>query len=252
VEVPTKLASEPNLYLTIGMQSNSFILPYLAKGSGFINIAGGYPLGPDGANAPRVRAMAAARAPHVRVLVAGDRVYPNAAFRAPRQSDVDDLLGMFGLRVDASDCETITIQGLRPMTWRPWASPVPAQIPTGGKLKYVSHLASCHVEPDNRDRSAEMAARRRVDIVLNRLEDACPALFAPRSIQTEHVGQVWLRVYPATDLTAWITEGRVKFTSAVRDVSEVDVGSEDAWAQGPLRLECGRRNSVFFATVARP
>jgi hypothetical protein len=252
VDVPTKLANEPNLYLAIGMQSNSFILPFLAKGSGFINIAGGYPLGPDGANAPRVRAMVAGRTPHVRVLVAGDRIYPNAAFRAPRQSDVDDLLGMFGLRVDANDCETITIQGLRPTVWRPWASPVPVPAAPGGKLKYISHLASCHVEPENRDRSAEMSARRKVDIVLNRLEDACPALFAPRSIQTEHVGQVWLRVYPATDLTVWVTEGRVKFTSAVRDVSEIDVGSEDAWAQGPLRLECGRRNSVFFARVAGP
>jgi hypothetical protein len=252
VDVPAKLAMQPNLYLTIGMQSNSFILPFLAKGSGFINIAGGYPLGPDGANAPQVRTMAARNAPHLRVLVGGDRIYPNSAFLTPRQADVDDVLGIFGLRVDVTDCETITIHGLRPMVWRPWASSVPPPItPSGEKLKYISHLASCHVEVDDRDRSEEAAARRTVDLVLDRVENACPALFPPRSIQTEHIGDVWLRVYPATDLTVWIAKGRVKFTSAVRDFSEIDVGSESAWARSPLPLQCGRRNSIYFANLNR-
>ena len=53
--------------------SNSFLAPFLAKGSGFVNFSGGYVLGPDGANAARVSAMIERSAPHLRVLVGGDR-----------------------------------------------------------------------------------------------------------------------------------------------------------------------------------
>jgi hypothetical protein len=251
VEIPEKLASQPNLYLSIGMQSNSYIAPFLPKGSGLVNFAGGYALGPDGANAARVRAMVARSAAHLRVLVAGKRIYEDSALRLPRQSDVDDALRTFGLRLDISDCETITVRGLRPTVWRPLASSLAPLFPPSGKLKFTSYLASCHVVADADDESKELAARRAVDVVLNRLEDACPALFQPRRPQTEHINQVWLRFYGATDLTAWVGQGEVKFASAVRDTRDVFVGREDAWAERPLPLECGRRDGIYFAKVTK-
>jgi hypothetical protein len=251
VTTPERLANEPNLYLSIGMQSNSFIVPFLAKGSGAVNFAGGYALGPDGANASRVRAMIMRSAPHLRVLVSGDQIYEDSALRAPRQSDVDDALRTFGLRVDMSDCETITVQGVRPVVWRPLESSIPAPIAPTGKRRYTSHLASCHLVPDAGDRSQEIAARRAIDVVLDRLEDACPALFQPRRPQTEHINQVWLRVYAATDLTAWVGQGEVKFIDAVRNPHEIFVGREEAWARGPLPLECGRRHRIYFARLTQ-
>src|SRR5271167_4287769 len=253
VDVPAKLANQPNLYLSIGMQSNSFIVPFLARESGVVNAAGGYALGPDGANASHVRAMIARSTPQLRVLVSGDRIYEDSALRAPRQSDVDDALRTFGLRVDMSDCETIIVRGLRPEAWRPLGSNLPGP-PTrrAGKLLYTSYLASCRLVADTDDRSQEMAARRAVDVVLDRLEDSCPALFQPRRPQTEHINQLWSRVYLATDLTAWVGNGEVKFTSAVRSAEEFFVGREEAWAKGPLPLECGRQHGIYFARLARP
>jgi hypothetical protein len=251
VEIPGKLASQPNLYLSIGAQSNSFIVPFLARGSGFVNFAGGYALGPDGANASRVRAMIARSSPHLRVLVDGDRIYDDSALRAPRQSDVDDALRTFDLRLDMNDCETITVQGLRPTVWRPLGSSLPGPvIPTSGKLRYTSHLASCRLVADTSDRSQETAARRAVNVVLDRLEDACPALFQPRRPQTEHINRLWLRTYPATDLTAWVGGGEVKFTNATRDPQEIFVGREEAWTRRSLPLECGRRHGVYLAKFA--
>jgi hypothetical protein len=144
------------------------------------------------------------------------------------------------------DCETITVQGLRLDTWRAPNSSIPAPIAPRGKLRYTSHLASCHVVADMRDESQEMAARRAADVVLDRLEDACPALFQPPRPQTEHVNQVWLRRYGATDLTAWVGNGEVKFIDAVRNPREIFVGREDAWARGSLPLECGRRRGIYF------
>jgi hypothetical protein len=252
VEIPEKLASQPNLYLSIGMQSNSYIAPFLPKGSGVVNFAGGYPLGPDGANAARVRAIIARSRPHLRVLVAGDRIYEDSALRLPRQSDVDDALRTFALRVDMSDCETITVRGMRPTVWRPLESSIPAPpIPPSGKLRFTSYLASCHLVANTDDESREMAARRAVDVVLDRLEDACPALFQPRRPQTEHINQVWQRFYGATDLTAWVSQGEVKFASAVRDTQDVNVGREEAWTKEPLTLECGRRNGIYFARLTQ-
>ena len=249
VEVPEKLANQPNLYLSIGMQSNSYIVPYLAKGSGVVNFAGGIALEPDSAIASRVRAMIARSTPHLRVLVSGNRIYQDSALRAPRQSDVDDTLREYGLRVDMSDCETITVRGLRPTVWRPLGSSLPGAPVFPGKVRYVSHLASCHLVADTGDRSQEMAARRAVDVVLNRLEDACPTLFQPPRPQTEHVNHVWLRTYGATDLTAWVGNGEVKFIDAMRNPHEIFVGREEAWAKGPLPIECGRRDGIYFARL---
>jgi len=251
VEMPVKLANQPNLYLSIGMQSNSFIVPFLAKGSGVINFAGGYSLGPGGANASRVRTMIARSTPHLRVLVGGAQIYRDSTLRSPRQSDVDDLLRTFDLRVDMSDCETITVQGVRPMDWWPQESSAPAPTALAGKFKYTSNLASCHLVADTGDRSEETRARRAVDVVLDRLEDACPALFQPSRPQTEHINQVWKRVYSATDLTASVSQGQVKFISGVGGPREIVLGKESEWAKGPLRLECGRRDRIYFAKLAQ-
>jgi hypothetical protein len=250
VEIPEKLANQPNLYLSIGAQSNSFIVPFLAKGSGVVNFSGGYALGPDGATASRVRAMIARSTPHLRVLVSGDRIYDDSALLAPSHSDVDDALRTFDLRVDMNDCETITVGGIRPTIWRPLGSALPGPVKaSNGKLRYTSHLASCHLVADTGDRSQEIAARRAVDVVLDRLEDACPALFHPRRLQTEHINQLWLRTYPATDLTAWVGHGEVKFTNGTRSPQEFSVGREEAWARASLPIECGRRHGIYFAKL---
>ncbi len=247
VTVPDKLANEPNLYLSIGMQSNSFVLPFLAKGSSFVNISGDYTLGPDGANASHVRALIRRSAPHLRVIVSGEEIYPDSVRREPRQSDIDDILGAFGVRVDMNDCQTIGIQGLRSQVWRALASSIPAPLSPPARNRFRSYLASCHVTADSRDRSEENSTRRVMDLVLNRVEDACPALFQPRRPQTEYENNVWFRIYPMTDLTTWISNGEVKFIDPAHGHNEIVIGREDAWAKAPLSLDCGRRHGVYFA-----
>jgi Glycosyltransferase family 87 len=245
VEIPERLAAEPNLYLSMGGPSNSFLVPFLAKGSGFVNFSGSYVLGPDGATASHVRAMIRSSEPNLRVLVSGEEIFPDAAGREPRQSDVDDILRTFGLRVDMSDCESIMVKGLRSTPWRAFDSSIPAPpIP-----RYGSRFATCHLVHDTRDQSQEASARRAADVVLNHLEDACPALFQPPRPQSEHVNQVWFRRYGATDLTAWVGNGEVKFIDATRDPHEIVVGRDEAWAKGSLPLECGRRHGIYFARL---
>ena len=68
IEMPEKLSTEPNLYLTTGVQSNSFIAAYLAKDSGLVNFSGAYVLGSNGAAGARIEALMHRYAPRLRVL----------------------------------------------------------------------------------------------------------------------------------------------------------------------------------------
>ena len=104
VSVPHSLASQPALYFSVGVQSNSFVVPYLPAGSGFINLEGDYVLGPDGANGTHIRKLIARFAPQLRVLDLDSRVGAVHHSDVPHLSDVDDAVEPFGLRVDPGSC----------------------------------------------------------------------------------------------------------------------------------------------------
>jgi hypothetical protein len=240
VEVPEKLATEPNLYLTVGAQSNSFIAPYLARDSGLINFSGGYALGPEGAGGARIQALIRRYAPNLRVLWSGDE---------NRNSPADDALARFGLRADTSDCATITAHGLPPeaeITIIRGSTPIKSN---NQQPSNTGYLTSCHVVPDNTDRSALIAREQAVDLVFDRFEDACPALFQPRRMRTEHDAEIWRRLYVNTDLVAMVSHGSVKFLNPLRGGPTVYVGLESDWAKTPPRLACGRRGGRYFARI---
>jgi hypothetical protein len=245
VLVPEPLKSEPNLYLTLGAQSNSFIAPFLAKESGLINISGGYTLDPDGANGVRVKSLIRRYSPNLRVLIRGAKLYDSDEPRAPQRSEVDDALQYYGLRADAQDCATITVRGLPPDLEFRYETSVAAQ----PQSHDTTQLISCRLIPDTTDKSAVVARQHAVDLILDRLEDACPKLFQPRRLVTVHNGNAWRRLYSSTDITAWVSYGRVKFTNPIRAGKVIDVGSESDWEKGTHRLDCGSKNGVYFARV---
>jgi hypothetical protein len=232
------------LYLTIGLQTNSFAAPFLARGAGLVNFSGGYaPLGPEGVNGVRMAALISRYAPHVRVLVPSANLYGGDALR----SEVDIALERFGLRVDTRDCSSIIVHGLPPDLQ---ATPTSQTSTAVDQARYTTNLVSCHLVTDGVADPARYATdRQTADLVLDRLEDACPELFQPRSPLTEPGAGGWVRRYANTDLTAWVSRGRVKFTQLVGDDRVVFVGRESDWAKAPLRLACGRRNGEYFATV---
>jgi hypothetical protein len=152
-------------------------------------------------------------------------------------------LERFHLRVDTSDCETITMKDPLPEPTLETSTPV-AQTP-GDTL----YLVSCRLIPDSTDHSAQIAQQLAADIVLDRLEDACPKLFQPRRPLSEHRGKAWARFYPNTDLAAWVSDGWVKFYQSQRATFRVFVGRESEWARAPLRISCGRQDGIYFAKV---
>jgi hypothetical protein len=248
VQVPQRLRSDRNLFLSIGAQSNSFVAPYLAADSGLINISGLYILGPDGANGARIAALIKRYAPNLRMLIPGQRIYAAGEHRAPTRVQIDEALAPFSLRVDEGDCATIAVRGLPPpLEFVPAGSKPPAPQP-----RDTSYLLSCAVVPDDTDHSAQIPLHRSADLALDHLEDACPALFQPRRLRTEYIGDGGLRHYVATDLNAWVSHGSVKFRQPSVGGDIVFLGSESEWVKAPLELRCGRRNGRYFAILPSP
>jgi hypothetical protein len=245
VSVPDKLKTEPDLYLSFGIQSNSFIAPFLAKDSGFVNFAGGYTLDPDGANGVHVKALIRRYSPNVRVVFGGGAQYKNIATQAPDAMGVDEELQRFGLRSNMSDCATIVVHGLPSSDLREKPS-----LRTEPEARDTTYLAACRTVPDTTDRPTLTARQRVVDLVFDRLEDACPKLFRPRRLVSLHEGDIWRRLYGATDLSAWLSHGRLKFVDLSRPNGITDLGAERDWAKAPLQLKCGIHDGVNFVHVA--
>jgi hypothetical protein len=241
VSVPGTLKTESNLYLTLGTQTNSFLAPFLSTGSGFINVSGGYTLDPDGANGVRVRQLIQKFEPNLRVTFLTDKPYEHA----PPEPLLDSTLQWYGLRPDLNDCATITVHGLDPGVKIRTQGALPLE-PQNREATYVE---ACRVVADMADQSELKARQRVVNLVFDRLEDACPKLFQPRRLISVRYGDYWRRGYGATDIVASIGHGRVKFSDAMRPQGPIDLGSESDWAKAPLRLECGKRDGVYFARV---
>ena len=246
VEVPETLRAEPSLYLTMGTQSNSFLAPYLAPGAGLVNFSGGYPLGTTGANGQKVNALIQRYRPRLRVLVRGERLYADDERRAPSRSEVDGALERFSLRIDPDSCMRIAVHGLPPELEITFAG----SSPRVRERADATYLVSCGLVPDLSDHSADLEHQRQADLVLDRLEDACPALFQPRRPPTDMRGGLARRQYINTDLTAWVSYGRVKFLDLTRGQNPVQLGRVSDWLQSsPPHMLCARRDGQYVARI---
>ena len=246
ISMPETLQTEPNLYFSIGSLSNSFIAPFLSKESSLVNFSGGYALGAEGVPGDRIRTLIRRHTPHLRVLVTGAKLYEESEMRVPRRVLVDDALERFGLRTDMTDCVTITIHGLPPAL----EIRIETSFPTEPQSHDTTYLVSCHVAAVGRaDQSALLARRASVDVVFDRLEDACPELFQPRRPVTEHEGKGWRRAYTNTDLTARVSNGWVQLENSLPGGPPVFIGRENDWAKASLKLRCGFRAEIPYVDV---
>jgi hypothetical protein len=245
VTLPRTIATEANLYLTMGVQANAFIAPYLPPGSGLINFDGGYAMSQRGVNGERIAALLHRYGPrHVRVLVTGSSLHDGGK-EGPQRSNIDDALARLGLRTDARDCETITARGV----------PAPLEPVVAGKTHETRsphlQLLTCATQTaDPADLARRAERQRQVDLVLDRLEDTCPQLFGPHGYETQQIGEVWLRYYGGTDLVAFVNRGQVKFLGTIHGPDAQYLGKESEWAVAPVPLVCGRHNGVYSARPA--
>lgn len=261
VSTPPALKSSPDLYFMIGEESESFIAPFLAKGSGFVNLDGDYVLGPSGANGERIQSLIHEYGSHMRVAVMASKFELSPPKELPDVAHVDDTLAPFGLRADTDNCATITVRDMR----FPWQNVLPGTLPLNlpqikARMMRVpvspdGFLLTCRVVPDPAARLALAAAEREPDLVFNRMENECPRLFQPPHPVTEIFGDsrrgyVWMRKYPGTNLTAVLSQGSLRLVNGTRGGRPLNLGSESDWVRGPVPLACGREGELYHARVS--
>lgn len=240
LSVPAQLASQPSLYFLVGIQSNSFIIPDLPAGSGFINLDGDYVLGPAGANGKRIAALIDRYAARLRVMVSGSEADASGDIGLPDAERIDDALAPFGLRAVAGRCSTIVADGVTTSSSSAMADGTRPPRPD----THTEHLVACQVERTGRAGVSLLPGQRTADLALDHLEDACPALFQPRRLVDTFMGDpargfVFARRYSNTGVMAWVVRGSIKFEKLVGGQEE-DAGSEAAWEKLPPRVACGR------------
>ena len=244
VSMPDQIATERTLYLSVGVQTNSFIAAYLPAASSLVSFSGEYPLAVQGASGARVEALVRRYSPRVRVLMHAARPYAGTKEDRGLLSVTDDALERLDLRTEPDDCATISVRGLPP----------PFEIQVGKAARPpatdTTYLVTCRLVPANpADQAARLARQRDADLVFDRLEDACPTLFQPRRIQTLHVGNRWQRKYMNTDLLAWVARGQLSFIDLDLADDPIGLGSAEAWTRAPRRLACGRDGGHYFAKL---
>lgn len=250
VSLPQKLASQPSLYLTIGMQSDSFLVPYFAPGAGFTNVSGGLALGNDALSRQRIALLIARYSPYLRMLTRGARLHEDGDRYPPWRSSVDDVLARFGLEVDPSDCGRVEVRGV------PKELQVTIQgVPPDPEPSDTLYLVSCRVRPAPAGRLAagsEAAQQelRTAELVLDRVQDACPELLGRARVTTEHVGGEWRRSYGRSDVTVWTFGSKVYLAEGIHGGDPVSLGQVSDWTNGSPRLACGRLGGRPFARLA--
>jgi len=250
--VPQSLATEPGLYFSIGIQSNSFIVPQLAPGSGFVNLEGDYTLGPEGANGSHIGSLIRRYAPHLAVLVRDER--RDAAQHVGIQSvvTVNDALEPFGLQLDTGHCARIIVRGVTTPAIVTYSGKTLPKLPPADIA--VGYFDACRVVPGRGREPAVIADEASANIALDHLENACPALFQPERQATFHIGDeahgyLWVRRYANTDMTAWVTHGWVHFQRFIDGGKEGYAGRESDWEKAPLPVRCGRGEDGYFLRV---
>lgn len=250
VSVPKSLATEPALYFNIGIQSNSFLAPYLAPGSGLINLDGDYTLGPEGENGRHIQALIRRYSPHLRILMRDARRDAGHEGALPKLLYESDALEPFGLQLDPSRCARIIVRGV--------GSPAIGTLNGQGAFEvpeseaYTGYFISCRVMREKARDPALVADEEHANLVLDRLEDACPALFQPRRMASyllgdKATGYIWARHYSNTDMLAWVTNGWVHFQPMLQQ--EGYAGPESAWEKASPQLICGRNAAGYFLRI---
>jgi hypothetical protein len=261
VRLPAALPRTPALYLSYGVQSNAFIVPFLPRGSGFVNIAGDYPLPPHGANGAAVAALIRRYAPHLRVLARDTRARNKHLPVISGIAAAEDALRPFGLAPVMNRCATIEVpdEGRQNLVFvhtqlqgkQTAAKPVPDREVRESSTGY---LTTCPVVPHAFRNAGLARGESDASRVLDRLEDACPELFQPARALTQFYGdpthQIWARRYLNTNLTAWVSRGWVQFVDPLRGGPASFIGPVSAFEGKRLRIDCGRRGERYFAKVA--
>lgn len=237
--ISPRLQTEPYLYLSMDSQSQSFLLPSLAAGSALIGVSTGLIL--EGPTGRRAQALIDKNLGRMRILKLVQAIEADGRPVPPAISTFDYPLRRFGLRIDTSDCEYISYKGNPDVVGKAG--------PQTGPRDLV-YLYTCRVVTGPRLNEVESERKIIADLVLDRVEDACPELFPTRGASLRS-GAVWRRNH--ADVVIWVNdEGLVRFADLIRGGGDfVAIGREEDWIKSPQKLTCWRKEGLAHVQLDR-
>jgi hypothetical protein len=242
VNIPPHLRVEPQLYLPLDSQSQSFLLPWLAPGSAFLGVSSG--IGPDGFVGSRARALIDANLSRLRMLKVVREVESDGRPALLDPANIDYPLRRFGLEIDPKDCEYIKYKGNPEVLER-------AGLLAGPRDEV--QLYACRVVPGGRLSPLELDSKRVADQVLDSVEDACVELFGQhRRGSSTRSGNIWRRTYGG-DLALWVSDGGlVRFEDLIRGGGDrIAIGRIDDWLTAPQKLNCWRQGGRAYVELVQ-
>lgn len=237
VNVPPRLQLEPQLYLPLDSQSQSFLLPWLAPGSAFLGVANG--IGSEGFVGSRARAVIDANLSRLRMLKLVREFESDGRPALLVPANIDYPLRRFGLEIDPKDCEYIKYKG---------NSEAIEHVGARAGLRDEIQLYACRVVPGGRLSPSELGSKRVAEQVLDKVEDACVELFGQhRRGSSTRNGNIWRRTY-GSDLALWVTDsGLIRFEDLLRGGGDrIAIGRTDEWLKAPQKLNCWRKGGRAY------
>lgn len=229
IAVPPDLSQHPYLYLSQGVQTFSFIIPYLHPDSAYVNLLGQWSVPSDGYGSARLRAMLDKFDGRTRILTP----FPRSQYvdgRPTRQliSVTNASLDRLKLQIKPESCREFDLRMYQPSPSRAVSS---HGDDVSGQGVSRETLMSCAVIGKKTRDSRLVQEERRLAPIFAAFETACPVLFSPPGAALDKVDKYWKKYYANTDISLW-SDGVWLFISRTHAIANVIIGRVSDF--GPL------------------
>ena len=229
VRVPESLRESPHLFIVLGQQSWSAIIPYFHPDSSFSNVVGQYVM-PGGERMPRrLRSLLDRFSGRTEVIFDYRQEHlQNGVLTEKTATDVNAVLSAYGLQLEShKGCDVVEIR-FDPL--QNWVSSAQNRAPETADRVPGNQLLVCGVRSG---RSADLAAKddmetKRVDRVFAAVEKACPNLFSPSGVQTIRGRKGWERFY-FNSVNRLMSDGTNVYLRPFTSFGAINLGSLDQW-----------------------
>ncbi|MBL8518143.1 MAG: DUF2029 domain-containing protein [Betaproteobacteria bacterium] len=237
VDAPAKLKSTPFGYLSLSTFNQSMAMPYLAKGSGLVELMGFEPRDPQGPGSSKVQAFIRHYDGRLRMLIhPNEGGSPDADGRgqiSPKLAVTSNrLLRPWGFQISQDDCEylKISVHG---------GESTPASA-TADRYELGYLAVSCGLILGAVPDPLQDQERSRFSPVFDAVVRACPSLFPPPGGYPHKYGDAWVKRFAESDTILSILNEKVQFSRYPFGPFSVDLGIPDDWKKSTQKFECRR------------
>ncbi|WP_374587644.1 glycosyltransferase family 87 protein [Ideonella dechloratans] len=286
VWVPNSMKNSPHLFVETDLVSNAWIAPYVHPDSSLVQVVGQQALGLNGPGSKQLKQLLTAHAGSIYVTAKIPRNATQPEKTKIFSESLNFRIQRLGLRIDSSKrCEIFFREDTLPLDYIPknienvsgspppkagdgtWALNLPDRTNKvrSSWLKYFdsliadpfffkSPLIACPALRDAKAATAYATETANVDAALDRIEQACPAIFAPAKQITERgSATLWSRYYSATDVRLTVYgEKNIHYLDTYRLGPAKEMGTVSDWLNSdiqPYPCEGSRKEPSATAPV---